>query len=50
VFDVDGRRIATVELPERFNLMDAGADYVLGVWRDDLDVEHVQAFELSAGL
>jgi hypothetical protein len=47
VFDVDGQRIATVVLPERFRLMDAGADYVLGVWRDDLDVEHVQVFGLG---
>ena len=49
VFDASGRRIAMVYLPERFRLLDAGVNYVLGVWRDHLDVEHVQAFELSAG-
>jgi hypothetical protein len=26
--------------------MDVGADYVLGVWRDEFDVEYLQLYDL----
>lgn len=38
--------LGTVVLPDRFDLYDIGDNYVLGRWRDDLDVEHVQLYEL----
>lgn len=48
VFDVGGRWLGEVELPDpaRFRPMEVGADYVLGVWTDDLDVEYVQKYEI----
>jgi hypothetical protein len=47
VFAADGRLLAHVTLPVRFHLFDAGADYVLGVARDDDDVEHVTMLRLQ---
>lgn len=46
VFDQDGRLLGDLVLPERFGILDAGDDYVLGRWRDDLDVEYVQMYRL----
>ena len=37
-----GRYLATATMPSRFRPFDIGAESVLGVWRDDLDVEYVQ--------
>ena len=42
VFDPSGRYIAKVRMPPRFRPFDIGTESVLGVWRDDLDVEYVQ--------
>lgn len=42
-----GAVMGTVDLPERFRPTDFGADYVLGVARDELDVEHVQLYALD---
>ena len=47
VFDRTGRLIARVSVPKRFTLRDWGRDYVLGVARDDLDVEHVVMYRLE---
>jgi hypothetical protein len=42
VFDPRGHYRGAVELPARFSPTDIGTDYVLGMWRDTLNVEHVQ--------
>ncbi len=47
VFDADGRWLEDVTLPAHFTLTDAGADYVLGIWKDESDVEHVRMYELE---
>jgi len=46
VFAPDGRLLGVVPMPERFRLHQAGPDWVLGVWRDELDVEFVVLFPL----
>ena len=46
VYTAEGKRVATVEMPPRFRLMEAGDDYVLGVARDDTDVEYVRIYGL----
>ena len=46
VFDPDGQWLGVVQMPAGFRPTDIGSDYVLGTWQDDLDVEHVQMFEL----
>jgi hypothetical protein len=48
VFDPNGRLLGDVVMPPRFQPMDVGRSDVLGVWRDSLDVEHVQRHPLLA--
>lgn len=47
VFDSSGRWLQDIALPAHFTLTDAGADYVLGIWKDDSDVEHVRMYGLE---
>lgn len=46
VLDGDGRMLGTVELPQSFRPLQIGADFVLGVATDDLDVQRVLMYEL----
>jgi hypothetical protein len=46
VFAKDGVQIAAAEVPEGFTVFEIGDDYVLGKWQDELDIEHVQLYEL----
>jgi hypothetical protein len=41
VFDAEGRRIARIRMPATYRLLDAGTDWIVGIERDDLDVERV---------
>jgi len=47
VFSVDGQAIATVLTPEDLEILDIGHHHVIGLWRDDLDVEHVRMYTLE---
>lgn len=47
VFSSDGRLLGEVVMPERFNLLQIGNDFVLGIALDDLDVEHVRLYPLE---
>ena len=47
VFDPDGRLLGTVLTPERFRPTQVGSDFVLGVWRDELDVQYVTMYALE---
>ena len=47
VFDPDGRMLGALSMPGRFRVTQIGSDYVLGVWKDDLDVEHVRLYPLE---
>jgi hypothetical protein len=46
VFSISGRLLGSVQAPANFRLLQIGEDFVLGRWRDDLDVEHVQLYQL----
>ncbi len=46
VFDPEGHYLGDVTMPERFQPLEIGGDYVLGLWKDDLDVEHVRLYAL----
>lgn len=46
VFDPDGRLLGEVTVPRRFSPHEIGHDYVLGVFTDELDVEHVRLYRL----
>jgi hypothetical protein len=38
----DGRLVGSVMMPENFEVFEIGADYVLGLWRDEFGVEFVR--------
>ena len=46
VFDSDGRYLGPVRLPIRFTPLEIGRDYVLGVAKDELDVEYIELYDL----
>jgi hypothetical protein len=39
--------LGNVPMPDRFEPMQVGDNYVLGVWKDDLDVQHVRMYRLE---
>jgi hypothetical protein len=47
VVSPDGRYLGEVGLPPRFHPMDIGRDWILGVWRDELDVEYLRVHNLE---
>lgn len=46
VFTADGIWLGGVGVPFALKPLDIGRDYLLGLWRDSLDVEHVRLHEL----
>lgn len=46
VFDPEGRMLGAVQIPTGGRFHDIGDDYVIGVWRTDLDVEQVRMYRL----
>lgn len=49
VLAADGTWLGTVGLPDRFRIVDIEMDAVLGVWYDELDVQHPQVLRLERG-
>lgn len=49
VLDADGRAVGRVALPGGLQVFEIGTDYVLGMTRDELEVEHVQMWPLRKG-
>jgi hypothetical protein len=49
VFDGSGRMLGSVTTPAGLEVTEIGEDFVLGIWRDELDVQHVQLYELMKG-
>ncbi len=47
VYDPLGKHLGKVSLPTRFRPMSIGSGYVLGVWKDPLDVEYVRLYDLE---
>ncbi len=47
VYDLEGRRRATVTTPPRFEPYEMGQDYVLGRYQDSLDVNYVRLYEMD---
>ena len=46
ILDADGTWLGTVEVPDRFRVLELRMDTMLGVWRDEVDVEHPQVLRL----
>jgi len=49
VFSPTGEWLGAVVTPARFTVHEIGPEHILGVWLDDLDVEHVQVLRLLRG-
>lgn len=47
VLDAEGRWLGEVPLPAEMRVMEIGADYLLAVRKDDLDVERVELYRLQ---
>lgn len=47
IFSPDGVWLGDLETPERVRILDALGDEVLGVWHDELDVQHVQVHKVT---
>ncbi len=47
VFNADGELLGSITLPGGFWPSDIGRDYILGQWRDSLDVAHVRLYDLT---
>ncbi|NNG15937.1 MAG: hypothetical protein HKM89_05590 [Gemmatimonadales bacterium] len=46
VFTAEGQFLSRIGLPQNFTPKDIGPNYVLGVWRDELEVEFVRRHEI----
>jgi len=46
VFDPDGRLLGSVPLPGNLRITEIGRDYLLGVWKDESDLEHVRLYRV----
>ncbi len=49
VLEPDGTPVAWVSVPRHFRPWEFGEDYLLGVGRDELDVQYVQRYRLVPG-
>ena len=49
VLAADGTWLGTVEVPDRFRILDIELDAVLGVWFNELNVQHPQVRRLERG-
>jgi len=47
VFAGDGRYLGPVKLPDRFGPLRVLGDQIYGIWRDDLDVQHVKRLKVT---
>jgi len=46
VFDAEGRFLGVVRVPEEGRVAQIGRDYILGVWRDAMEIERVHLYGL----
>lgn len=49
VFDHEGQLVGRVTLPGRFRALDIGAEWIVGVWRDEQDVETIRVYRILKG-
>lgn len=46
VFDAEGQMLGSLEMPAGGTVLEIGSDFVLGVWRNETDVESVRLYGL----
>lgn len=47
IFGPDGYPLGAIDLPAALQLFEIGSDYLLGLWKDDLEVEHIRLYRLE---
>lgn len=47
VFESNGRAHGSISTPVGLDIHQIGRDFILGVWKDELDVEHVRKYRLD---
>ncbi|MCK5651881.1 MAG: hypothetical protein KAJ42_10905, partial [Gemmatimonadetes bacterium] len=47
ILDPDGAVVGSLTLPTELTVLEIGADYLLGLYRDELEVEYVQLYRLT---
>jgi hypothetical protein len=47
VFDADGHLLGTVAMPQGLEVMEIGEDFVVGQWKDEMDVPHVRVHRIE---
>ena len=47
VFDPQGRLTGRLQLPAGLQVLEVGEDYLLGLYRDELDVEYLRLYALE---
>ena len=50
VFSPEGQLLGTLETPERFEVRQIGANFMVGIWTDELDVRYVRMYGLDRGV
>ena len=46
VFDPEGRLVGQATLPDDMEILEIGRDYLLTLFRDELEVEHIRLYPL----
>lgn len=46
ILDPEGRLVGWVFLPDQLDILEIGQDYILGLYRDELEVEYVRMYRL----
>lgn len=49
IFDPDGRLLFELPAPDGVRVVDIGRDYVLGIYEDEFEVEHLLMYDLERG-
>ena len=49
VFAPEGQLLGTLETPERLQVRQIEADFILGIWTDELDVSYIRMYALERG-
>lgn len=47
VLSKEGVLLGTLSLPKRFEVLEFGGDYLLGVWKNEMDVEFIRLYSLE---
>ena len=47
VFDPEGRLVGSLDMPDGVEVLEIGENYLLGLYRDEFEVEYVRAYGLT---